>query len=265
MKALVLDNPFRTLLNNPEIYYLDETDSTMNQARELLKTSPATGTVVVANFQHSGRGRGNGRRWLSAPGESLLFSLLIRKEEFHFSLSLFPLLTGLGISKFCETLGLETKIKWPNDILWEGKKLAGILCEATGEYLITGIGLNCLQKEFPPGHRREPVSLFLAGGMQAAPLQHLSSLLQHLSEAYRNSKWMEAVEKRLYGFGKKIIFSPGLPEGVSREQGRKEENFVEGVIAGLGESGELLVSCSPEDSPIPLISGEIRSFQGDKQ
>ncbi len=116
------------------IYRFNSVGSTMDVAGEYAEKG-MTG-IVLAEKQESGRGR-YGRRWLSAPG-GLYFSFIIRAEGG------FPLseLTSLGIVKTLESFGISCKIKLPNDIISDKKKVAGILIVKKGTVYITGIGIN---------------------------------------------------------------------------------------------------------------------------
>jgi AICAR transformylase/IMP cyclohydrolase PurH len=92
-----------------------------------------SGTAVVAGFQEHGRGRAPGRRWLSPGWESLLMTVLLRAEELDFAASQLPLRAGLAVSRAVgEATGSVPEIRWPNDAMLAGRKVAGLLCEARG-------------------------------------------------------------------------------------------------------------------------------------
>jgi len=117
----------------------------MEKARELAEKGEPEGTVVVAERQSKGRGRW-GRNWFSPQG-GLYFSLILGPGKKKFIKPL-PILAGISLKKAIkEIAGLESKMKLPNDILINGKKVAGILSEKTDSFLILGMGINTNVKE----------------------------------------------------------------------------------------------------------------------
>jgi BirA family biotin operon repressor/biotin-[acetyl-CoA-carboxylase] ligase len=138
------------------------TDSTNTRARELAAAGAPHGTVVTAGEQSAGRGR-QGRTWTAPPGKALLYSAIVRPLEEHHTM--LPLAVPLAVCEAAEQLNpdLECKVKWPNDIHVEGRKLAGVLIEARPQdgWAVIGIGLNLKIEpdEFPPELRETATSL----------------------------------------------------------------------------------------------------------
>jgi BirA family transcriptional regulator, biotin operon repressor / biotin---[acetyl-CoA-carboxylase] ligase len=139
------------------------TDSTNTRARELAAAGAPHGTVVTADEQSAGRGR-QGRAWTAPPGKALLYSAVVRPlEDRH---TMLPLAVPLAVCEATEQLNpnLECKVKWPNDIHVEGRKLAGVLIEARPQdgWAVIGIGLNLsiAPDEFPPELRDRATSIF---------------------------------------------------------------------------------------------------------
>jgi len=142
------------------------TDSTNTRTRELAAAGAPHGTVVTAAEQTAGRGR-QGRSWTAPPNKALLYSAIVRPlEEHHTTL---PLAVPLAVCEAAEQLNptLACKVKWPNDIHVNGRKLAGVLIEARPQdgWAVIGIGLNLniQEDEFPPELRRTAISLFDPG------------------------------------------------------------------------------------------------------
>ena len=131
----------------------DSLDSTNGYAKTLANTGAQEGTVVIADHQTAGRGR-CGRTWLDESGSSLLFSVIIRPEINKDKIGLLPFFAAIGVALAVEKVtGRRCECKWPNDLLFNGKKFCGILMESTSrqnrlEYVIIGIGLNVNQKNF---------------------------------------------------------------------------------------------------------------------
>jgi BirA family biotin operon repressor/biotin-[acetyl-CoA-carboxylase] ligase len=129
------------------IVYLEQTESTNDVARQLADADEPEGTLVIADAQTAGRGR-LGRTWVAPPCSSILMSLILRPNLAPAQIARTTMAVSLGA---CEAIHAETgvnaRIKWPNDILLNGKKCAGILSEAPivgdqVEYVIVGLGMN---------------------------------------------------------------------------------------------------------------------------
>lgn len=108
------------------------------------------GTVIAADSQWAGRGR-LGRNWLSPQGLNLYFSLVLYPQLPREHWGGFSLAAGVGLAQGLGELDLHPRIKWPNDILWQGIKMAGILLETKEQRLVVGAGVNVNQEEFPLG------------------------------------------------------------------------------------------------------------------
>ena len=121
-------------LGHPRLH-LRETDSTNERARELAEAGAPHGTLVTASVQSAGRGR-QGRRWEAPAGTALLCSLLVREFD-----DLLSLRAGLAVA---DVAGDTALVKWPNDVLLAGRKVAGILVEGRpqGGWAVVGIGIN---------------------------------------------------------------------------------------------------------------------------
>ena len=136
----------RTEVIGKRIYYFEEIDSTQNFAQQIASDKKENGTIIIAEKQTTGRGRLN-RKWTSPKG-GMWFSLIIHPKFDVSSSTLVPILSAVALSKSIKTvLGIKTEVKWPNDITMNGKKVAGMLVDASFQannidYLILGIGIN---------------------------------------------------------------------------------------------------------------------------
>src|SRR5215217_4479493 len=142
-------------------------DSTNTRARELAAAGAPHGTVVTAAEQTAGRGR-QGRTWTAPPNKALLYSAILRPlEQRHTTL---PLAAPLAVCEAAEELEpeLACTVKWPNDVLVEGRKLAGVLIEARPQdsWAVIGIGLNLSisREEFPPDLQDTAISILDTDG-----------------------------------------------------------------------------------------------------
>ena len=143
----------------PAWRYFCEVSSTQDVARAWAEAGAWEGCLVVAEAQTRGRGR-EGRPWWSKPGGSLTFSVVVRpRSEERAFLGHLAGMAALAVCQVLEEEGLQPCIKWPNDILLAGRKVAGILIEASWEqgpvpaYAIVGIGLNVKTEALPPSER----------------------------------------------------------------------------------------------------------------
>ncbi len=156
------------LSKNRIVLRLEETDSTNNQLKQLLKDNPEEGSVVIADYQSVGRGQmGNG--WHSEKGKNLLFSILLYPENLPANEQfIISRIASLAVKNMLDQFTNDIRIKWPNDIYWKEKKICGMLIEndIQGKNIlnsIIGIGININQEEFPDD-LPNPVSLLQITG-----------------------------------------------------------------------------------------------------
>lgn len=177
-------------------YYYDEVGSTNQVAKELADAGAPEGTVVVAEYQLSGRGR-LGRSWLSPAGKGIWVSLILRPRVAPVQLPQLSLMAAVAVKEAVEEItGLRPGIKWPNDLMIKGRKVAGILTEMRAEmdstqYVVLGIGINVnLERtDFTPEVQSLATSLKLEAGREVARLPLFNALLCHLEDWYM--RWQE--------------------------------------------------------------------------
>ena len=129
-----------------EVRVVEETGSTNADLLAEAQAGAREGLVLVAEEQTAGRGR-MGRRWISPPRRALTFSVLLRPAVPAGLLSWVPLLAGVAVASALEyTAGVDARLKWPNDVLVDGAKIAGILAERWGSAVVVGTGINVLQQ-----------------------------------------------------------------------------------------------------------------------
>jgi BirA family transcriptional regulator, biotin operon repressor / biotin---[acetyl-CoA-carboxylase] ligase len=207
---------------------LEEAGSTNDELRS--RGDEARGLVVLAERQTAGRGR-RGAAWVSAPGESLTFSVLLRPTEGKALWPRLSLAAGLAVAEALGRFGVEAQIKWPNDVLVGGKKICGILVEAAADFVIVGIGLNVGTREFPEGLDATSMCLELGAEVQRAEV--LSQVLRSLNGWSGEigagfPDLLERVRERCALSGENVCLMNG-------------ERRVQGRALGVGDGGELLV------------------------
>jgi BirA family biotin operon repressor/biotin-[acetyl-CoA-carboxylase] ligase len=185
----------RPLLNTHDIgqvlHCFESIGSTSDHAKALADDGAAHGEVVVAEGQSEGRGR-RGRSWVMASGRNVAFSVVLRPSGLPPARA--PELTLVASLAVCDALrraGLEAGIKWPNDILVNDRKIAGILTELAAEpdqvqWVVVGVGVNvnAREEDFPPELRGQATSILIERGQPAPRALFLAACLTLLEEWY---------------------------------------------------------------------------------
>jgi BirA family biotin operon repressor/biotin-[acetyl-CoA-carboxylase] ligase len=213
--------------------HLRTTDSTNARARELAIAGAPHGTLVTADEQTAGRGR-QGRTWIARPGDALLMSVVLRHIE-----PVVPLAAAVAVA---DAVGPGARIKWPNDIWLDGRKVAGILLEGRPQegWAVLGIGVNVRTQEFPEELREIATSLALEGvdTTREELLAALAERLDHWTRAPVDEvlgAWGERDALR----GRQIRWAGGA-----------------GTAAGVDGSGALLVDLG-DGEQATLDAGEV--------
>ena len=134
------------------IEYYTRLESTNNEAWELINEGMPSGTLIITDNQISGKGR-KGNEWKSQPGKSLTFSIIYQPKKLPIDkIGLLSIITGISILDGLKELNVNAGLKWPNDILFDGAKLAGILVEIIGGAdpslkIIVGVGIILFKKD----------------------------------------------------------------------------------------------------------------------
>ena len=217
------------------IHHKPETASTNLDAR-----AGRHGDVFTADFQTAGRGRLD-HKWLSAPGENLMLSAVLDVGDCPPDrVAALPLVVGLAVIEGLSPLlpkGRSPRLKWPNDVLVDGRKLAGILCERHGDTVIVGLGVNVKQREFEPEIAEKATSLSLLLGPVPALTQVRDAILVALGRLY--ATWREEGLSPFLGRLAELDFLRGRTISV-RQTDDDTEPF-QGVCEGIAADGSLLV------------------------
>lgn len=195
---LILEEEIRNgleteILGQPEIICLKQTDSTNKQARVLADKQAPEGTLVVAEAQSRGRGR-KGRPWCSPEGTGIYLSMILRPEISPAQAPCMTLMTAVALADaLTGLLPLAVNIKWPNDILVKGRKLAGILTEISTDmdrvdYIIVGVGVNVNTpfEAFPADIKDVATSIRKETGASFPRVQLLQAFLREFEHCYHS-------------------------------------------------------------------------------
>ncbi len=173
-----------------EVLYFDTIDSTNTKAQELAEKGYPSGTLVVADKQESGKGR-RGRSWVSPSGTGIFMTLMIKPDINPNNASMLTLVAALAVAKAITSVtGEKALIKWPNDIVINGKKVCGILTEMNAQFdyinhIVVGIGINVHNESFPEEISQMASSLMIeAGGKRFHRAQIIAETMSYFEQYY---------------------------------------------------------------------------------
>lgn len=238
------------------LHYYERLDSTNLRAKLEAEKGAGHGTLIVADEQTAGRGR-RGRDWKSPVGKNVYFTLLCKPSFTADKASMLTLVMALAVCRGIEAqLGKHrAAIKWPNDVVVDGKKVCGILTEMSLErdyiqYVVIGVGVNVKPQDFPEDMADKATSLEQAGGMELSRAQLLVDIVAEFEQLYEkfqetgNLSFMrKAYEDYLVNRNREVlVLDPG---GDDR-----------GIATGITDTGELLVM-QEDGTTVEVYAGEV--------
>ena len=237
-----------------EIIHFDSIESTNKTAKEIANEKPE-GTVVVAEEQTGGKGR-LGRSWISPSRKGLYFSVILKPKADPTTVAKLTLLGAAAVNLALRDMGIESQIKWPNDIVVGGKKTTGILTEMNCElgtinHIVLGIGINVNQPldQIPEELREKATSLLVHTGKPVARKELFAALLNHLDNLYgefvekgSTQRSIDICRENSAVIGKEVLVIQGDKRRV-------------GQAIGINQNGELQVRF--ETGLEVLYSGEV--------
>ena len=233
----------------------DVTDSTNTRLKLAGEQGAPNGSVAVANAQEAGKGR-LGRHWETPKGSALAFSLLLRPQIQPENASMLTLVAALAVSRAIdEYASIKTQIKWPNDIVYQGKKLCGILTEMSADmdqihYVIVGIGINVQMTDFPKEIQNTATSLKLVTGKTLLRNELLAKVLEEFEVLYEQFVSAESLKNL------KAEYESRLANKDNRVNVLAPSGAWQGICLGIKEDGALLVQ--REDGKVEeVIAGEV--------
>jgi BirA family biotin operon repressor/biotin-[acetyl-CoA-carboxylase] ligase len=256
LTSLELRSGLQTKRIGCQIVSVRETESTNLLAFRLVENSAQEGTVVIAEAQTGGKGR-LGRHWESPPGVNLYCSVILRPPMSPVRAPQLTFLSAVAVARAIEEVArLHPTIKWPNDILLNGQKVAGLLNEMSAEtdtihcvVLGIGVNINMLREQFPSDLRQPATSLLLEKGTTVSRVDFTRALLTSLDMLYD--------DYLCHGF-------PAIrEEWLSRStiQGRRVRvsfghRETEGVVTGVDNDGALLLARG-DGAPERVLAGDV--------
>jgi BirA family transcriptional regulator, biotin operon repressor / biotin---[acetyl-CoA-carboxylase] ligase len=221
-------------INSDRLHYFQTIGSTMQEAARLAGTGAPHGTIVIAEEQTAGVGR-LGRSWVSEPEVGIYCSILLRLALSPGNLPIATLLLGLATAEAIQkATSVACDLRWPNDVLINGRKVAGILAQLVDSCIIAGIGINVNHTTLPDGLRTPATSIRLESGGR---VQSRDNIVIQLLES------LDSFCGLLVAEGPKAIlraFTAASSYALNRRV-ILEETGQKGTTAGLDENGFLLV------------------------
>lgn len=213
--------------------------STMDEARRLAASGVPHGTVVRAAYQTRGRGRFRERSWEAEPGTGVLMTALFEIGKLSCPPHRIPLLLGLAVARTVDPLiASRANIKWPNDVLVDGCKIAGVLCESDGGWVFGGIGINCNQIEFDTDLRCPATSIAEHLGATVPVTSVFAGLLAEIETALSDDSWLDAVNRRLAYRGWEASIVERDRDGSEPSCLRVSRIGIDGELILVGNGGE---------------------------
>ncbi|MCR5468680.1 MAG: biotin--[acetyl-CoA-carboxylase] ligase [Lachnospiraceae bacterium] len=237
-----------------EVHFFEETESTNTKAKQLADEGAKNGTLVVTENQTAGRGR-RGRDWLAGKGTNIAMTLVLKPEFAPNSASQVTLVAALATASAIEKIyGAEAKIKWPNDILVNGKKVVGILTEMSAEidyinYVVVGIGINVHKQEFSDDIKD------IAGYVEqdGLPVVRRSELLAEILRQFE--KYYDIFCRDLNLKNLKTDYERMLVNKEKEVRVLDSREPFNGIAKGITDTGELLVET--EGKTVAVSAGEV--------
>lgn len=230
-------------------------DSTNLEAKRLADDRMPEGTLVVADYQESGRGR-LGRVWASPSGCGLWMSMILRPSFLAQQASMVTLVTAMAVMEAIEEVcGIQVQIKWPNDLVAQGKKVCGILTEMGMEegrisFIVPGIGINVNNDSFPEELGGKAISLAMLTGQKVNRAQLAAAVCRYFEKYYADfllhgnlAGMKDAYNARLVNRDKQIVVSDGARSFTC-------------ISEGIDETGALLVQ-KEDGTRKAITSGEV--------
>lgn len=235
-----LPNNLSTVWLGRKIEYFEEIGSTNDYAKSVSEKAVEHGLVVIADRQTQGKGS-RGRQWISPPNSGIWMSIVLKPGFGLLQAREISLLTSYSIVKTLrEKYALPVKIKWPNDLVYNQRKVAGILTEPSADgdslkYIVIGIGINVNGKEFPDEIKEVAASLMSESGREFSRAQLIADILYRMEKDYEDYLGICSL-KEIKNEYSRLLVHAGKKVQIIRGSFKKEA-----IAMGINENGELNV------------------------
>lgn len=238
------------------VIYFDETDSTNNQAKAAAKSGTPGNVLYVAGCQTAGRGS-RGRNWVSNADDGIWMSLLIRPQLEADKASMLTLVTALAVSAAIKNCtGIDSFIKWPNDIVISGKKVCGILTEMQANdrnilFVVIGIGINVNTTYFDDEISDKATSFFCETGQKFDKAEIIAEIIHEFTRYFKIFMETKNLNKFIDEYNSKLINA-----GKEVKVYGASENVMQATALGIDEEGRLLVKDTNGET-VSVVAGEV--------
>ncbi|MGF0032381.1 biotin--[acetyl-CoA-carboxylase] ligase [Bariatricus sp. SGI.154] len=240
MSKAEIESLMKTRWAGKKVVYYDETDSTNNRAKDAGEKGEEHGTLFVADRQVAGKGR-RGRSWESPAGTSIYMTILLHPDMLPSKAPRLTLLMALAVAEGIQKVtGLESQIKWPNDIVIHGRKVCGILTEMSAEidyinYVVIGVGINVNQETFPQEIQERAVSLKAELGTNIKRSELIAATMESFEKYYEIFRKTEDLS------GVRELYNSLLVNIDKEVKVLEPGHEYEAYALGINETGELIV------------------------
>ena len=255
ISKIELESRMHTKWAGQNLICLDSIDSTNDYIKKLAEEGAPHGTLAVADYQSGGKGR-RGRSWVTPHGSAIAMSILVRPKLAPEKASMMTLVAGMAVAKSVkEVTGLDVKIKWPNDVVINGRKISGTLTEMSMElgaihYIVIGTGINANVTEFPEEIKDIATSLILEKGEKVDRAAIICAHMEAFEDFY--DRFME--------YGDMTLLKEDYQELLANQNQQvrvlEPGNEYMGIARGIDELGQLLVE-KEDGSIVKVYAGEV--------
>lgn len=258
----VIEDQMTTKFFGKKVVHYEEVDSTNTVAKRLGKEPGNHGVLVLANSQSAGRGR-LGREWDSPKNEGIWMSLILKPQINIRNASMITLIAALAVNKGIKDItGLNSSIKWPNDIVINGKKACGILTEMSTskdilECIVVGIGINVSNEIFDEEIKEKATSLLEEGYTQIDKAKLINKIMMNMEHYYEVFLKTESLKALTNEYNESLINMNRTVKII------ESENEWSGVALGINDVGELLIRTEvimnglKHETVKAVVSGEV--------
>lgn len=237
------------------VFSYDEVTSTNTVAKQLADEGEAEGTLIVSDKQNQGKGR-RGRCWESPKSTGVFMTVILKPQMKPVYASMLTLVAALALNDAITDLtGLESNIKWPNDIVVNNKKVSGILTELSAEvdyinYIVVGIGVNVSIKDFPDELKDKATSLLIESGKSISRAQLIAKTMEYLEDYYERFLRTHDLSELKEVYSKVLINKDQVVRILS-----EEDSYI-GIARGITNEGHLIVEKDNHEL-VEVYSGEV--------
>lgn len=249
-----ISNAIHTKWAGKTVHFAEEVDSTNEWAKKLGKDGAVHGTLAVTEYQSAGKGR-LGRRWTAPVGSSVMMTILLRPDIDPQYAPMLTVVMGLSVAQAVQKMGVDTSIKWPNDVVVSKKKICGILTEMSMEegkirYVVIGVGINVNLDALPEELADKATSLYLETGKRYDRNEIVAYVMECFEENYERfvqsgdlALLQEDYNRMLANLGQPVrVLDPFAP--------------FEGTALGIDKKGELVVE-KTDGTVVCVSAGEV--------